>query len=242
MRTLLIGALAASFGGCSCLLPPQASMEACTDTSGFACFDRTAASQPIELAPASFEANSAIIKVKSTITAKTEKPSSAYARDRPHLAMKTAKSTMIATIVEPPASGQPAETSDPVIIKTKTAIAAKLDDPASAELRANERATGSCYQLARAAGAICYDPSNGAVKRLDCQKARTTLRECFEHIPPGMSARSAPSETPAGTGLPSSSHGTDPANSGLTQAINTSAATQISASSTARDRNDPTKR
>jgi hypothetical protein len=48
MRTLLIGALAATLVGCSCLLPPQASMEACTN--GFACFDRTTASQPIELA------------------------------------------------------------------------------------------------------------------------------------------------------------------------------------------------
>ena len=66
----------------------------------------------------------------------------------------------------------------------------------------NERTTGldSCFQLARAAAAICYDPGNGAVERLDCQKARTTLRECLEHIPPGMSARSAPSETPAATG------------------------------------------
>jgi hypothetical protein len=185
MRTLLIGALAATLVGCSCLLPPRASMEAYTDTKGFACFDRTAASQPIELAPASFKANSATIKVKSTITAKTEKPSSAHARDRAHLAMKTGKSTMIATKVELPASGQPAETSDPVIIKTKTAIAAKLDHPVFAELPANERTAGqeSCYQLARAAGAICYDP--GAGERLDCQKARTRLRECFEHIPPG---------------------------------------------------------
>ena len=83
------------------------------------------------------------------------------------------------------ASGQPAETSDPVIIKTKTAIAAKLDHPVFAELPANERTAGPeyCYQLARAAGAICYDPVAG--ERLDCQKARTRLRECFEHIPPG---------------------------------------------------------
>jgi hypothetical protein len=182
MRTLLIGPLAATLVGCSCLLPPLASTVACTDTNGFAYFDRTAASQTIEPAP-TFKANSATVKVKSKIAAKTEKPSSAHARDRAHLAMKTAKSTVIATKVEPPASGQPAETFDPVI--TKTPIAAKLDEPASAELPANERATGSesCYQLARAAGAICHDPSNGAVERSDCQKARTRLRECFEHIP-----------------------------------------------------------
>jgi hypothetical protein len=140
MRTLLIGALAATLIGCSCLLPPQASMEACTDANGPACFDRTAASQLIELERASLKANSATLKVKSSIAAKTEKPSSAHNRDRAHLAMKTAKSTMIAAKVEPPGSGQPAETSDPVIIKAKTTIAAKLEDPASAEFGEMKRA------------------------------------------------------------------------------------------------------
>jgi len=101
MRTLLIGALAAPLVGCSCLLPPQAGMESCADASGFACFGRTAASQPIEPKPASFQTDSAI---KSTVAAKTEKPSSAHARDRAHLAMKTAKPTTIAAKVEPSAS------------------------------------------------------------------------------------------------------------------------------------------
>jgi hypothetical protein len=107
MRTLLIGALAATLVGCSYPLPPQAGMEACTDANGLACFHRTAASQPIELKPASFMANSATIKVKSTIAAKTEKPSSAHARDRAHLAMKTAEPSMVAAKVEPPASRIP---------------------------------------------------------------------------------------------------------------------------------------
>ena len=107
MRTLLIGTLAATLVGCSCLLPPQASREACTDANGFACYDRTAASQPIEPKPASFKSDSTTIEIKSTIAAKTEKPLSADARDRAHLAMKTAKSTMIAAKVEPPASRIP---------------------------------------------------------------------------------------------------------------------------------------
>jgi hypothetical protein len=73
---------------------------------------------------------------------------------------------------------------------------------------ANGRVTGSdpCFQLSRAAAEICHDPANGAVKRLDCERARTTLLECMKHTPPGMSAGSAPSETPAGTsssGIPS---------------------------------------
>src|ERR1700738_107087 len=96
-----------------------------------------AASQPIEPKPASFKTNSATV---STIAAKTEKPSSAHVRDRVHLAAKKAKSTMIAAKVEPPASRQPAETSDPVIIKAKTTIAAKLENPASAEFGEMKRA------------------------------------------------------------------------------------------------------
>jgi hypothetical protein len=107
MRTLIIGALAATLVGCSYPLPPQAGMESCTDANGLACFDRMAASQPIEPKPASFKTDSATTEIKSTIAAKTEKPSSADARDRAHLAMKTAKFTMIAAKVEPPASRIP---------------------------------------------------------------------------------------------------------------------------------------
>jgi hypothetical protein len=140
MRTLLIGTLAATLVGCSCLSLPQAGMEACTNANGFACFDRMAAGQPIEPQPASFKANSEAIKVKSTIAAKADKPSSAEVRDRAHLATKKAKSTMIAAKVEPPASGQPAETSDPVIIKARTTVAAKLEDPTSAEFGEMKRA------------------------------------------------------------------------------------------------------
>ena len=42
--------------------------------------------------------------------------------------------------VEPPASGRPAETSDQVIARAKTTIAAKLDDPRSAEFGEMKRA------------------------------------------------------------------------------------------------------
>jgi hypothetical protein len=140
MRTLLVGTLAATLVGCSCLLPPQVSMDACTDANGFACLDRMVASQPIEPKPASVKANSATTKVESTIAARTKKPSSAHTRDRAHLATKKPKSTIIAAKVEPSASGQAAETSDPVIIKAKTTIAAKLEDPGSAEFGEMKRA------------------------------------------------------------------------------------------------------
>jgi hypothetical protein len=107
-------------------------MEACTDASEFACLDRTVASQP---KPASFKANSATIKARSTIAAKTEKPSSDDARERPDLATRKAKSNMAAAKVEAPASGQPAEPSDPIITVAKTAIAAKAEKPSSDDAR-----------------------------------------------------------------------------------------------------------
>jgi hypothetical protein len=140
MRTLLIGTLAATLVGCSCLLPPQLSMDVCTDANGPGCLDRTAASQLSELERGSLKANATATKTKSPIAAKTAKPPSAHVRDRTRLAAKKTKSTTIATKVDPPASGQPAEISDPVIIKAKTAIAAKLEDPATAEFVEMKRA------------------------------------------------------------------------------------------------------
>jgi hypothetical protein len=107
MRALLIGALAATLVGCSCPLRQQASVESCTDVNGLACLDRTAASQPIEPKPVSFNTNSAPPEVKLAIAAKTEKPSSAHARDRAHLDVKMARSTVIAAKAEPPASRIP---------------------------------------------------------------------------------------------------------------------------------------
>ncbi|WP_244608217.1 hypothetical protein [Bradyrhizobium algeriense] len=140
MRTLLIGVLAATLVGCSCLLPPQASMDACMDASGSGCLNGMAVSRSIEPAPASSRTSSATTKVKSTIATKTEKPSIADVRDRPQPAEKKAKSAMIEAKVEAPASGRPAETSDPVISKAKTTIAAKLEDPTSAEFGEMKRA------------------------------------------------------------------------------------------------------
>jgi len=133
MRTLLVGTMAATLVGCSCLLPPQSVMDACTDANGLACFDRTVASQPIELKPASFKANSATTKAK--LAAKTEKLSSDDDRDKHHLATKKAKSTMAAAKVEPPVSAQPAQPSDPVVTIATTESAAKMEKPSSDDER-----------------------------------------------------------------------------------------------------------
>ena len=61
----------------------------------------------------------------------------------------------------------------------------------------------TCFQLARAADAICSDPKNGAAERLDCrQKASTAQLECLEHVFPGGSAGSVPPEMPPRTVSP----------------------------------------
>src|SRR6266436_9347655 len=134
MRTLLVGTMAATLVGCSCLFPPQSVMDACTDANMLSCFDRTVANQPIELKPASFKANSATTKAK--LAAKTEKLSSDDDRDKHHLATKKAKSTMAAVKVEPPpASAQPAQPSNPVITIATTESAAKMEKPSSDDER-----------------------------------------------------------------------------------------------------------
>jgi hypothetical protein len=107
VRTILVGALAATLVGCSFPLRQQAGFDSCADANGLTCLDRTAASQPIEPKPVSFKTNSAPLEIKPTIAAKTEKPSSAHARDGVHLDVKMAKSAMIAAKAEPTASRIP---------------------------------------------------------------------------------------------------------------------------------------
>jgi hypothetical protein len=141
MRTLFVGALAATLVGCSCFVSPQAGIEACTGAlGGFACFDRSAVGQAIEPEPGSLDADPATPTTRSRIAARTEKPSSTHTRDKTNLAMKTAKSTTSATKVEPEASSPPVEPSDPVVAKAKITVAAKLEEPASAEFGEMKRA------------------------------------------------------------------------------------------------------
>jgi hypothetical protein len=136
MRTLFMGVLAATLVGCSYPLRPLESTEACTDSTGFA-----AASRPIEPTPASFKTSSAPTRAKSTMAVKTEEPSTAHVRDGPQLAAKTTKPVATEAKVGAPASGRPAaDTSDPVIIQAKATIAAKLEDPASAQFGEMKRA------------------------------------------------------------------------------------------------------
>jgi len=61
----------------------------------------------------------------------------------------------------------------------------------------------TCFQLARAADAMCSDAKNGAAERLDCrQKASMAQLECLERVFPGRSAGSVSPEMPTVTGSP----------------------------------------
>jgi hypothetical protein len=122
MRTLLIGALPATLIGCSCLVPPQASLE------------RTER-LPIELKPATSGPTPAPARVKSAV-AKTPKP--AQPDDRATPQEKThAPATSTATMTPP---GRPADASDPVLARAKATIAAKMENPDSAEFGDMKRA------------------------------------------------------------------------------------------------------
>jgi len=94
LRTRLIIALAATLVGCSHQPPQHAAAESCPDNDGVACFNRTAADRPIELA--SFKANPPTKETRFAIAAKTESPPSRHARHGAHRAAKKAKHTTIA--------------------------------------------------------------------------------------------------------------------------------------------------
>jgi hypothetical protein len=134
MRTLLIGLLAAPLVGCSVPLSPLASADSCTDANGYL----ASASRPVE--PASSRTSSAPARAKSTNAAKAEERSTIAVREKPQPAEKKPASPVIEAKVQAPAPSRPAEPPDPVMVKAKTTIAAKLEDPASAEFGEMKRA------------------------------------------------------------------------------------------------------
>jgi len=137
MRTLVVGALAATLAGCSCFVPPQSGIEVCTsaDGRGFACFDRNAAasrlSQATEPQPPSFDPGTPTSK--PALAARPAQPSSAQAAGKNRHAGKPAEPIATATAkAEPTAAAPPLDAIDPVVDKAKIAVAVKLENPASA--------------------------------------------------------------------------------------------------------------
>jgi hypothetical protein len=96
--------------------------------NGLACFDRTVASQPIELEASVIKAIRATTKSQAS-RRKTEKRSSHNDRDKHHLATKKSKSTLAAAKVEPPASVESAQPFDPLVTVVPTKARRRWKSP-----------------------------------------------------------------------------------------------------------------
>jgi hypothetical protein len=147
MGLLLIGMLAGILIGCGLLSPSQASLQKCTPQG---CFDKIAANQPMESKSTRVATSPATTKAKSATAAKSRKRSSAKSGRRTDLAKNAHPPTRISVS----ASDRPAETSDPVLNKAKTSVAAKMEDPTSAEFSDVKRAIRK-NTLGRPVDTIC---------------------------------------------------------------------------------------
>ena len=166
MRTLLICALCATLIGCSS--PPRRMVERCTSQG---CFVRTAATKPTESKRTAFRpeptktaAKSKKRAAKYKKIATSAKPTAAKPRNEGGPVEEKAKSGIMEPDVPPsaqpsptpdrvpdkataggkteiPESGQPPEPPDPVLEKAKVTVAAKMENPASAEFVDIGRAT-----------------------------------------------------------------------------------------------------
>jgi hypothetical protein len=131
MGLLLIGVVAGFLIGYG-LAPSQASFQECSLQG---CLDRAAASRPMEQ-KSTMSGPPAIAGAKRATAAKSSKPSSSRSGGRGDL-VETAH---VPTRTDAAASYRPAESSDPVLNKAKISVAAKMEDPASAEFGDMKRA------------------------------------------------------------------------------------------------------
>ena len=134
MRTLFIGALAASLVGCSCFASPQAGVEACVgaDGNGLACFDRITIARSTE-EPRLSDTDPARPRIKSKVAAKVQRSLTAHGREKTQFVMQRAKPTATTAKVEAAGFDQLPEKPDQVVAQAKIMVAAKLEDPACAE-------------------------------------------------------------------------------------------------------------
>jgi hypothetical protein len=141
MGLLIIGVVAGILIGCGLLAPSLASLQECPPQG---CFDKVAASPPIEpQSPPPLAKNPAAANAKSAMAAKSENRSAAKSA-----AKSATKPVRMADIknAHPPTkigislSDRIADASDPVLNKAKISVAAKMENPASAEFTDMKRA------------------------------------------------------------------------------------------------------
>jgi hypothetical protein len=145
MGLLFVGILAGILIGYGLLAPSQASFQECPAQG---CLAQIAASPPIEPKSTLLAKNPATTKAKSAMAAKSGKRSAAKsaAKSVAKPAAKPGRMTDLMKNAHPPtkiaipSSDRIAEASDPVLNKAKISIAAKMENPASAEFTDMKRA------------------------------------------------------------------------------------------------------
>ena len=148
MGLLFIGMLAGLLIGCGLLAPSQASLQECPSQG---CFDKIAVSPPTQPKSTAIAKNPATTKAKSATAAKSGKRLAAAKSGRTTDRIKNAHPpTRIGISV----SDRIAEASDPVLNKAKISIAAKLENPASAEFSDMKRAIRK-NMIGRSVDTIC---------------------------------------------------------------------------------------
>lgn len=120
---------------CACPGPPQAKLALC-DAQG--CPEKIEEAPPLEIKPAPAKPKVAATKTKFTTAAKTAK----FSPDQPGKQTEKVeqKSAVANTAKSEPQTAQPSDTSEAVVKKAKTKIAANIEDPASAEFDDMKRA------------------------------------------------------------------------------------------------------
>lgn len=147
MGLLFIGVLAGILIGFGWFAPSRGYFLGCGPQP---CFDRVEMSRPAEPKPTALKPDPAIAKASSATSVRSAERSSA--KKSRHVDLTKAVSPR--TSVKVSASTPPAQTPDPVLDKAKLSIAAKMEDPASAEFGDMKRAI-RLNTFGRAVDTIC---------------------------------------------------------------------------------------
>jgi hypothetical protein len=123
--------------GCGLLAPSQASFQEWLSQGRF---DKIAASPPMEPISTPLAKNPATTKTKSAMAAKSGKRSAAKSAAKSDRMTDLVKNAQPPTRIGISVSDRIAEASDPVLNKAKISIAAKMENPASAEFSDMNRA------------------------------------------------------------------------------------------------------
>lgn len=134
MGLLFIGVLAGILIGYGCFAPSQANFQPCTSPG---CFDTIAAGQPEAPRAMTLSSKPAPAKAKPATTAKHRKRTSGKSGRRTD---RIVTSEPAPTRIRITPSDPPRETADPVLDKAKISVAAKMEDPESAEFSDMNRA------------------------------------------------------------------------------------------------------